>query len=235
MDQSVDQRRLGEVVVPGDEGLARVVVVVRARAPPRRASGTTRRTRRMAAINWVTVSWVATASSSSVESRARRCLPRKHPGRVDDRAHRLEDPFGALGLAQSRAPIREHRVVKARLVEGQPAGHLPADPVGQRPSGLAIRESLEGLEDHDRGHRVGRDRGPTALGGEEVLEHRVGEEVVAMIGEERLDAPLGHESATERRRVEQFTIGFAESLHRSILDDHNRRTRHHEPIYSTVS
>ena len=41
--------------------------------------GTTRRTRRIAATSWVTVSWVATASSSSVESNARRVLPLRTP------------------------------------------------------------------------------------------------------------------------------------------------------------
>jgi hypothetical protein len=33
----------------------------------------------MAAINWVTVSWVATASSSRVESSARFVFPRRTP------------------------------------------------------------------------------------------------------------------------------------------------------------
>src|SRR4051794_1825255 len=42
-------------------------------------SGTVRATRRMAAISWVTVSWVATASSRTVESNARRALPRTAP------------------------------------------------------------------------------------------------------------------------------------------------------------
>src|SRR5262249_677114 len=43
------------------------------------APGTSRITRRTAAISWVTVSWVATASSSTVESSARRCLPASTP------------------------------------------------------------------------------------------------------------------------------------------------------------
>jgi hypothetical protein len=43
------------------------------------AAGTSRRTRRMAPTSCVTVSWVATASSSSVESNARRCRPAKTP------------------------------------------------------------------------------------------------------------------------------------------------------------
>ncbi len=43
------------------------------------APGTWRRTRRIAATNWVTVSWVATASSSTVESNARRVFPVSTP------------------------------------------------------------------------------------------------------------------------------------------------------------
>ena len=43
------------------------------------APGTSRRTRRIAPISWVTVSWVATASSSTVESNARRVLPVSAP------------------------------------------------------------------------------------------------------------------------------------------------------------
>lgn len=43
------------------------------------APGTPRRTRRIAAISWVTVSWVATASSKMVESNARRVLPLSAP------------------------------------------------------------------------------------------------------------------------------------------------------------
>ena len=43
------------------------------------APGTDRATRRIAAINWVTVSWVATASSRIVESNARRVLPVNTP------------------------------------------------------------------------------------------------------------------------------------------------------------
>ena len=43
------------------------------------ASGTVRATLRIAATNWVTVSWVATASSNTVESTHRRRRPRSTP------------------------------------------------------------------------------------------------------------------------------------------------------------
>jgi hypothetical protein len=162
-------------------------------------------------------------------------LAHEDAGRLDHRAHRLEDPLGALRVAQPRSPVGEDRVVETRLIEGETTGHLPADPVGQGPGGVAIRKTLEGLQDHDRGDRVGRDRGAAALGKEQVFEHLVGKQFMTMIGQERLDASLRHELSTERRRVKQFTIGFAESLHVTILDDRCSRIRLCEPNYSTVS
>ncbi len=59
---------------------------------PRPPPGTSRRTRRIAPTNWVTVSWVATASSSTVESNARRVFPASTPGLRHHRSDRLEDP-----------------------------------------------------------------------------------------------------------------------------------------------
>jgi hypothetical protein len=44
------------------------------------------------------------------------------------------------------------------VVEGQATGNLPADPVSPGPSRASIRDSLEGLEDHDRRHHVRRNR-----------------------------------------------------------------------------
>jgi hypothetical protein len=69
-------------VIPVDLRLTRLGVVV---APVHTAAicsaapGTTRPTRRIAAISWVMVSWVATASARIVESTARRRLPFKTP------------------------------------------------------------------------------------------------------------------------------------------------------------
>ena len=60
------------------------------------APGTTRRTRRIAAISWVTVSWVATASSKTTESNARRVLPVSTPVWRDHLADRFEDPVRAV-------------------------------------------------------------------------------------------------------------------------------------------
>jgi hypothetical protein len=56
-----------------------------------------------------------------------------------------------------------------------------------------------------------------------------------MIGEEGFDTPFGNELTTQRRRVEQFTVSFAESLHRTILNDQAAQRRHCAPIKSTLS
>ena len=81
------------------------------------ASGISRRVRRIAEINCVTVSWVATASSSNVESSARRDLPLSTPVAVDDRPHRVEDPFRLIAASKPRPPIGQHRVVEALIVQ----------------------------------------------------------------------------------------------------------------------
>jgi len=67
------------------------------------APGTSRRTRRIAAINWVTVSWVATAprrpgswnSAPAASSRAA-------PGLGDHRFHRVDNPGGSADPASRR-------------------------------------------------------------------------------------------------------------------------------------
>ena len=81
-------------VVPGDGRFPRIVVVMcvtmlRDDLP---GAGDIAPGRRIAAISWITVSWVATASSKIVESKARRVLPFKAPVFGNDRLHRVEDP-----------------------------------------------------------------------------------------------------------------------------------------------
>ena len=160
VDQPGDQRVLGGGVVPHAHRLSR-----RRRSRGRRrrrsaASGTTRRTRRIADTSWVTVSWVATASSSSVESNARRRLPANTPVASIDLAHRVEDPLRPFGLPQPGAPIGEHRVVEALVVEGQPGGDLPRDVGAQRRRRVPIRQALERLQHHHRRDHISR--APTA-------------------------------------------------------------------------
>jgi hypothetical protein len=79
VDQRADQLLAGGLVVPCTRRLARLVVVVVGGKLQRGRLGSSRRTRRIAATSCVTVSWVATASSSRVESTARRVRPVSTP------------------------------------------------------------------------------------------------------------------------------------------------------------
>jgi hypothetical protein len=56
-----------------------------------------------------------------------------------------------------------------------------------------------------------------------------------MIGEERLDAALWDELAAEGRRIKQFTIGIAVSLHAQSVDAHAPEREHPKAICSAVS
>ncbi|MFV2120487.1 hypothetical protein ACE14D_19430 [Streptomyces sp. Act-28] len=77
----VDQRGAGILAVSGDPQLARVVAVVHQRFLVSSPPGTSRITLRTGAMIWVTVSWVAAASSNTVQSGDRHCLPLAHPPR----------------------------------------------------------------------------------------------------------------------------------------------------------
>jgi hypothetical protein len=70
---------------------------------------------------------------------------------------------------------------------------------------------------------------------EEVLEHLVGEQLVSVVREERLDAAVGNELATKRRCIEELPVGTAMSLHLTILDDRWSNREHRARLFSTVS
>jgi hypothetical protein len=121
------------------------------------------------------------------------------------------------------------------LVEGEAAGHLPADAVGEGPSGVAIGQSLQGLEHHDGGDDVGRDRGTAPARGEQILEQLVREQLMTMVGQERLDACIRDELSAQCCGVEQLTVGFASSLHAWSLAVRARDGEHPRAICSAAS
>ena len=128
-----------------------------------RAAGTSRRTRRIAATSWVTVSWVATASSKIVESSTRRprpAAPRSPPPPGGPpRRSAAADPRRACG-----SPVHQHRGVEPLVVQAQPTGDLPGDVAPQRADRLPVRQALQGLQHHHRGDHLGRHRRvPAAL------------------------------------------------------------------------
>jgi len=69
----------------------------------------------------------------------------------------------------------------------------------------------------------------------QVLEHLVGKQIVAVIGQKRLHTPARHQLATQRCRVKKLTIRLAMALHQPILADPPPKREHQPPIKSTVS
>jgi hypothetical protein len=234
LHQGVDQLGPGDRVVPGDQGLALGLVVVGAHHhlarpgdhPAHPADGRDE-------LGDGVLGGHRVVEQGRVEGPA--VLALQDPGGFDDRANGVEDALGTSGLAQSRAPVGEDRVVEPLIIESQPAGHLPADPVPKRPGGVAVRKAFQGLEDHDRGHHIGGDRWPPTPGREQVLEHLVGEQLVAVIGQKGLDAAIWDELAAQGRRVEKLTVGVAVSLHPPILDDRRLNREYRTAICSTGS
>jgi hypothetical protein len=184
------------------------------------AAGTSRRTRRMAPTSCVTVSWVATASSS-VESNAHRCRPAKTLVWAINRPHRLEDPLRPVRGPKPAAPQGQHRGMKALVGQGQPAGNLPSDVLPKLRARLPIRQPLQRLQHHDRGHLIGRDRRPTTTRREQVSEQLVREQLLAVIGQEGKYRARIDQVAAHGGRVQQLDArGVICPLHEGSLPQH---------------
>jgi hypothetical protein len=97
------------------------------------------------AMSWVTVSWVATASSRVLELSARRCFPTSTP--VASTTARIASKmcWRAFGLTELGPPVGEVREVEAQIIEREPAGDLPVDARSQCPDRVAVRQTFKSL------------------------------------------------------------------------------------------
>jgi len=86
-------------------------------------------------------------------------------------------------------------------------------PGGARPRG---RRGIRGPGAPDRGHHVGRHRGPTPVGGEQVREQLVGEHRPPVLGQERVYRALPEQVPAQRRRVQQRPVRARGTLHPAI-------------------
>ncbi len=165
VDQRRHQRVAGGLVVPGDARLARIVPVmgVAPRAISSAAPGTSRRTRRTAAISWVTVSWVATASSKHRPSPTPAGSCPSAPRSAAITARTASKIRSGRSEARSRLPPhRQRRRVEPLMVDRQPARHLPPQIAAHRLHRLPVREVLQRLQHQHRGDHLGRHRRPAA-------------------------------------------------------------------------
>ena len=139
-----------------------------------------------------------------------------HPRGLDHRAHRVEDALGAIGGPQLVAPQDQHRGMERLVGQGQPGRRLPGDVGLQAAHGLMVRQSLEGLEDHDRGDDIGGHRGATTVGREQVGEQLVGEQRCSVLGQKGVYRALPEQVPAECRRIQQCAIRGRRTLHPSI-------------------
>ena len=150
---------------------------------------------------------VATASYSGVESSTRRTPTSPAPFATSSVRSKIR--FGRLGAGQARPHVDEHGVGEARVVEGQPAaGVLPAGVEREPLDGLAVAEALEALEDHHDRDDQGRHRAPADVGGEQVVEQLVGEQRLALAGEQGMDRVGSDQRLDEGARVAE-EVGLA--------------------------
>jgi ATP-dependent protease HslVU (ClpYQ) ATPase subunit len=94
--------------------------------------------------------------------------------------------------------------MEALVGQGQPTGDLPSDVLTKLRGRLPVRQPLQRLQHHDRGHLIGRDRRPTPTRREQVGEQLVREQILAMVGQKGIYRALGDQVAAQRRRVQQL-------------------------------
>jgi hypothetical protein len=129
-----------------------------------------------------------------------------HPRGGDHRPHGVEDALGAIGGSQLVAPQDQHRGMEGLVGQGQPRCCLPGDVGLQPPHRLAVRESLQGLQDHDGRDDVGGNRRAATVGREQVGEELVGEQRRPVLGQEGVDRALPEQVPAQRRRIQQCAI-----------------------------
>ena len=143
--------------------------------------------------------------------------------------------MGPVALTQPCPPVGEHREVHPGMVKRQATRHLPADVAAQRIRRLAVREALQFLEHQRHRHHVGGHRRPTPPRREQIREVLVSEQIPTMISQERIQRTIGHQLPTQRRGVQQLTVGVALALHSLSLKKSHSNREHRWPISSTVS
>jgi hypothetical protein len=142
----------------------------------------------------------------------------EHSGLGDHHPHRLKDPLRPPGSPQPTAPQGQHRGMKALIGQGQPTGHLPGDVLAKLRGRLPVRQPLQRLQHHDRGHLIGRDRRSTTTRREQVSEQLVREQVRTVVGQEGIHRARIDQVAAQRRRVQQLdATGVSCPLHAGSL------------------
>ncbi len=92
----------------------------------------------------------------------------------------VQQPFFGAAGEQARAELAQHRVVEARVGQGEAEQVFPVDPRADRLRGLPVRQGLAELQQGDQGQPPRRLPGLAALG-EQVGEVRIGEDAAEFV------------------------------------------------------
>src|SRR5262249_53113444 len=102
----------------------------------------------------------------------------------------------AVSLADQR------RGMERLIAKFHPRRRLPAQIHSQAVTGLPVRQPLEGLQNHHRGHHPSRDGGPSSIGVcVQIGEIVVAEDPMALVGQQPVDRPLSEAIAQHLPRV----------------------------------
>ena len=106
--------------------------------------------------------------------------------------------------------------------DAQAAGDFPRDVGLELAAGVPIGQPFQSLQHHDRGDNVGRHRGPASIGGEQIGEHVIGKQLLAVLGQEGVHRTLLYEMAAERGGIDELAVRPGRTLHPTILRDPGR-------------
>jgi hypothetical protein len=112
--------------------------------------------------------------------------------------------------------------VEGLVPDTQAAGDFPGDVGLELAAGLPVGQPFQSLQHHDRGDHVGRHRGPAPIGGEQIGEHVIREQLLAVLGQEGVHRTLLDEMAAERGGIDELAVRPGRTLHPGILLDPGR-------------
>lgn len=154
----------------------------------------------------------------------------EHPGRGDDRPHRVVDPLRPLRLRQPFTPIHQRGRIKTLVIQRHPGGDLPPQITPGCLRGLPVRQIMQRLQHQNRGHHRRRDRRPTLPRREQVLKLVVTEQILAMISQKREHAARCHQMPHQGLSIQQIPIRPLHTLHEPNFPSSPKSTRADTPI-----
>jgi hypothetical protein len=149
----------------------------------------------------------------------------QHPRLRDHRRHRVTDPVRPLRLRQAAPPVHQRRGIEPAMIEGEPARCLPPQVTAGRLGRFGVGVIVQDLQNQHRRHHARRDRRPAPPRREQIREIGVGEQLTAVLRQEREHAPGRDQMPHQRLRVQQLPVHPLSALHYTIIPGHRTHCR----------